>query len=1126
MADVLLSSLLQTIFTTLTSSALQEFGIAWGLETELKNLESTLSTIQAVLADAEAKQWTSEPIRNWLRKLKDSAYDADNVLDEFATEALKRKLDSQIHRVSAFFSLPNRLIFRLKMGNKIQGVKERLDRIAGERSFHLTEGLMVPESRGVEGRQTSSFVNESEILGRNDEKERIINMLLDDLSDRDGVSVCAVCGMGGLGKTTLAKLVYNDKRVEGHFDLRLWVCVSDDFDIKRLTGAIVESIEGGACNITNLDPLQRRLQEKLSGRRYLLVLDDVWNEYHEKWDTLKDVLRCGAKGSKVVVTTRSQKVAHIMATLPVHCMFGLSEDDSWSLFEQRAFDNRRMEENHELFEIGKAIVKKCGGLPLAIKALGSLMQFKSSESEWLSVRDSKIWDLPDDGSTILPALRLSYDNLPPHLRQCFAYCCIFVKDSEMEKDMLIELWMANGFIPSLGKTTLHDMGHQIFNDLVWRSFLQDVEENFDCKTVCRMHDLMHDLALSIMQYDLYVMDLHKDLKVPGKVRHLLLNIHSAGGVTWNEAMLEVPSLRSFVLHPDTRISWEKVSPWVSKQKYLRVLELNSWILSGNVPKSISNSNHLRYLNMSFSNIVYVPESICDLQNLETLKLKHCYELWKLPKRMKHMRNLIYLDIKGCHSLVSMPPKLGQLTSLRRLSIFIVGQGEGYRIGELKDSNLGGELSIKRLDNVRSPVDAESANLKRKHDLVSLYLHWSDHKYENLPNDVEGVLESLQPHSNLKKLSINYYRGSKFPNWMMGLVLKNLVDISLKFCTRCEQLPPLGKLLSLKKLNIHRMDSLKCFDPEYYGDGEISFQALETLSLQEMPSLEEWSTMERQYIFPCLRELNIISCPKLTNLPALTTLKRLWIGDNEMLLKSVNNLTSLSSLLISNLQLEILPDGLFQNHEALESLQLTCMPNIETLQNQMSGLSSLKRLILNYCPKLGNLSGLEILNSLDSLDISECASLMDLKGLEGLTSLRSLCFQRCRKLRSLPEGMQHLTVLQHLLINGCPKIQSFPEGMQHLNSLQRLEMWLCEGLFSLPNWLGSLQSLSYFEILGCSNLRSMPDGLGGQKNLRELRIEGCPNLESRCKKESGEDWLKIAHIPIIWINKEQVQSLDD
>ncbi|KAG5528008.1 hypothetical protein RHGRI_028814 [Rhododendron griersonianum] len=606
------------------------------------------------------------------------------------------------------------------------------------------------------------------------------------------------------------------------------------------------------------------------------------------------------------------------------------------------------------------------------------------------------------------------------------------------------------------------------------------------------------------------------------------------------------------------------------RKYLRVLDLSASTNFVEVPRLISKSNHLRYLDMSCSDIVYVPESICDLQNLETLKLKNCSELQKLPKRTRYMRNLVYLDIKGCRSLISTPPKLGQLTSLRRLSTFIVGQAEGYRIGELKELNLSGELEIKELENVRSPADAKNANLKGKRDLVSLNLCWSDHKEENLPNDVEGVLESLQPHSNLKKLSINYYRGSKLPNWMTCSVLKNLVELSLYSCSRCEQFPPLGKLHSLKKLDIRGMDSLKCFDPECYGDGEISFEALETLSLEGMPSLEEWTTMDRQDVFPRLRELDIISCPKLTNLPALPTLKSLRISGNEMLVESVNNLTSLSSLSIYNLQLEILPDGLFQNLEALESLELRDMPNIETLQNQMSGLSSLKRLEFFVCSKLGNLSGLEALSSLESLNILDCDSLTDLKGLEGLTSLRSLFIGGCPEIQSFPEsglsslkrlilqdcpklgnlagleilnsldsldiygcdsltdlkGLEGLTVLRDLLIYGCPEIQSFPEGMRHLNSLQSMRIWDCKGLITLPNWLGSLQSLSFLWIGGCSNLRSMPDGLRGQKNLRELLISGCPNLERRCKKESGEDWVKIAHIPNIYINQKLVQSLDD
>ncbi|KAH7847608.1 hypothetical protein Vadar_028036 [Vaccinium darrowii] len=202
-----------------------------------------------------------------------------------------------------------------------------------------------------------------------------------------------------------------------------------------------------------------------------------------------------------------------------------------------------------------------------------------------------------------------------------------------------------------------------------------------------------------------------------------------------------------------------------------------------------------------------------------------------------------------------------------------------------------------------------------------------------------------------------------------------------------------------------MDSPKYFDPECYGDGEILFPALENLTLWGMPSLEEWTTVDRQYIFPCLRTLHSKKCPMLTKLPFLPTLESLTIEPNELLLRAVSNLTWLTSLSITNFQLEILPDGLFQNMKALKSLFIT------------------------RCPTLENLSGLENLNSLESLQIIYCPSLTDLavQGLEGLTSLRSLTIEHCHKLRSLPEGMEHLTVLQHLRIFGCPELQSFPKA---------------------------------------------------------------------------------------------------
>ncbi|CAL5422952.1 unnamed protein product [Camellia sinensis] len=553
----------------------------------------------------------------------------------------------------------------------------------------------------------------------------------------------------------------------------------------------------------------------------------------------------------------------------------------------------------------------------------------------------------------------------------------------MEKDMLIGIWMANDFIPSKGKTTLH------------------VEENEDGTIHCKMHDLMHDLGQSIMRNECSIMAYHEGLKIPKKIRHLSLDIGLEEMVHWNEIVSEVPSLRSLILS-----CWEKdSSPFVSKQKYLRVLDFGKNVHK-KLSMSSSNFNHLRYLNMPRSDIKFLLESISNFQNLQTLKLKYCYQLCKLPKHMKHMRNLTYLDITSCDSLTSMPDKMGQLTCLQRLSTFIAGQDESYQIGELKELNLGGTLIIKGLENIRNSEGAKKANLKGKHDLISLELCWSRSNEENRPKNVEVVLESLQPNSNLKKLSINCFRGSKFPNWMLGLVLKNLVEISLRGCERCEHLPPLGKLQSLKILIISGMDSLKYFNHGDYGDGESSFPALKTLKFYEMASLEEWAIVDRGEIFPCLRELVISGCPKLSKLPFLSALERLTIEEgNEMLF-----------------------NGLLQNLKALEYLHL------------------------GNCPELENLSGLENLNSLQTLDIWGCNSLTSLpvQGLQGLTSLTSLTISSCDKLISLSDGMQYLTALRRLGIVQCPEIQSFPEGMQHLTDLRDLFISDCGRLISLPN----------------------------------------------------------------------------
>ncbi|KAL4614009.1 hypothetical protein ACB092_07G024200 [Castanea dentata] len=1116
MADLLLSALVNTVVGNLNTSALQEFGVAWGLGAELDNLKSTMSAIRSAVKCAEEKQWNNEVIMDWLGKLKHVARDADNVLDEFATEALMRKVEREkgaTSQVSRFFSLSNRIIFRMKMAHKLKDVRDRLDAISKEKSgFHLIEGVINTEVVDVQRRKTCSLVNESVVYGRDEEKKKIIEVLVPNVSDdQDNLAIYAVWGMGGLGKTTLAQLVYNEERVEKHFELRIWVCVSDDFRIIRLVRAIIESIDGSGCNLLELDPLQQHLQEKLRGRRFLLVLDDVWNENHEEWDCLKHMLTCGAKGSMLIITTRNETIARMMATLhPIHRMGCLSEDDSWSLFKGRAFGMGRVEEKSELESIGKEIVKKCGGVPLAIKALGSLMSLKSRKSDWELVEKSQIWDLPIGNNSILLALKLSYHHLPPHLRQCFAFCCVFPKDHILEMNELIQLWMANGFIPFKGPLELYDYGVDIFNELVWRSFFQDVKEEYPGYITCKMHDLMHDLAQSIMTQECLVVESGKDVKVAGRIIHMSFDWNSSRAISLNEDLCKVRSLRTCL-----GTSGRKASlPFFLKQKYLRVLDFRSVVQE--VPRSINNLKHLRYLDMSWSKIKVLPISTTCLLNLQTLKLDGCHSLCKLPKGMKYMKNLMYLGITDCFSLTCMPEGIGQLTCLQSLSFFIVGKEKGYQVSELKGLNLRNKLTIKELDNVRNSVEAKNANLIGKQNLHSLSLVWQSDNKSHVPDHVEDVLDGLQPHSNLKKLSINNYHGSKIPAWIQDSVLCDLVEISLICWERCEHLPTLGKLPFLKVLNITGWHAVKYIGNEFHGDGAISFPSLKEFRLQKMRDLEEWRTETGGENFPCLSTLDITDCPKLVEIPIIPSITGLTMRRNyAMLIKPVMNLTSLSSLVIENMdELTVLPDGLLQNHKMLEMLKISYMLNLKSLTNQLDNLSALNEFHLGYCDKIESLpEGLQNLHSLRELRIWECNNLLSLpmNGLQGLSSLRRLSIRSCNKFCSLSEGIRYLIALEDLYINKCPKLISLPEGIQHLTALRYLDIWNCEDLSSLPKQIGCLTLLSFLGIVYCPKLMSVPDELQNLTALKRLEIAGCPHLEKRCKKDSGEDWHKISHI---------------
>ena len=248
---------------------------------------------------------------------------------------------------------------------------------------HEAETQVVRRARD----DTYSFVRQ-EVIGRDEDRVAIITLLLESKPEiEDNVLVIPIVGMGGLGKTTLAQIVFNEKEVQRHFELMIWVCVSETFDLKLIVRKIIKS----ATNSSNLgdiemEQLQKDLRKVLGRKRYLLVLDDVWEESREKWLRLKDLLVSGEKGSGVVLTTRSKIVAEITAgTVPPYQLGILNEDNSWSLFKKVAFKQGQEEpKNSNILEIGKAIVKRCRGIPLAIRTIGSLLYSKNSETEWSS----------------------------------------------------------------------------------------------------------------------------------------------------------------------------------------------------------------------------------------------------------------------------------------------------------------------------------------------------------------------------------------------------------------------------------------------------------------------------------------------------------------------------------------------------------------------------------------------------------------------------------------------------------------------------------------------------------------------------------------------------------------------
>ncbi|KAH7565425.1 hypothetical protein JRO89_XS09G0205100 [Xanthoceras sorbifolium] len=914
MAEAIVSTILEQLASVLQQQVEEKVRLVVGVDEEVQKLTSSFQAIESVLEDAECKQVKVKAVGDWLDKLKDVSYDIEDVLDEWNTAIQKLRImedenaSKLVTKVCSLMSCYRfccrRVVKRHDIAMKIKRINQTLDVIAMEKNRFPLSSNSIKGARGVEREITTSFVDESEIHGRDDDKKEIKNFLLSESSNGPtSLPIISIVGLGGIGKTTLAKLIFNDHEVTAHFNKQIWVCVSDPFDEIMIGKAILESLIGVAPNLNEFESVLIKIKESINGKKFLLVLDDVWTEDSNKWEQLKSSLKYGAKGSRILVTTRKMNVAKAMRSTNFVEVGMLSDEKCWSLFSQVSFYRRNNEECKKLEGVGRRIVKKCKGLPLAVKTLGGVLRSKTKIEEWQSVLDSEMWELEDAEKGIFSPLFLSYFDLSSELKRCFLYCAIFPKDYVMKKDQLIKLWMAQDYLRTQGNKDVELVGGEYFKKLAMRSFFQDFERDKDDGSIvsCKMHDMVHDSAQYLTKNECFSVEVDYSKGFPlnssySKARHSMIVLKNSASVS--SSIFQENRLRSLIFECDYR--WRDqtcidISNLFNYLTCVRALRFYGKSIA-DVPSGISKLTHLRYLEVSENNVIIeLPEAVCELYNLQTIDISYCGNLNKLPEGIGKLVNLRHLiNYRSFFECIYMPKGIERLTCLRTLSKVIVsGDKKACTFECLRNLNhLGGSLEIEC-----SGVDLgeiNKAEFKNKTKLLFLDLRL----LSNVIN--EEALEDFQPPPNLERFGLYKYRGTSrlFLNWMTSLT--KLRMLRLYGWSGTELLPPLGKLQFLERLVILAMKSVKRVGDEFLGmesdnlsassssSSITAFPKLQSLQFYNMQDWEEWDCLtsgrggQDIKIMPCLRSLKISRCPNLKTLPDYilqsTTLEELVIRD--------------------------------------------------------------------------------------------------------------------------------------------------------------------------------------------------------------------------------------------------------
>uniref|UniRef100_A0A803L2H2 NB-ARC domain-containing protein n=1 Tax=Chenopodium quinoa TaxID=63459 RepID=A0A803L2H2_CHEQI len=916
MGEAIETAVIELAVKKLVSRSYQEIKSVVDLESEVKRLQETQTIVQAALIDANLMQEAAMFNKTCSRSSAGSLTDIGKELESIARDHA---------RFGSIVSVP---------------------------SAHQTHAGSVQTA--------GSHIISDVVIGRDVERNTIISMLSGNYIASETLSVASIVGIGGIGKTTLARYVYHDERVKCCFDVRFWVDATKGFYVEEVLKKILASAMDEMPRRCDIDQLYHHFLEAIAGKKFLLVLDNVWDKGFLRliWIELKRLLAFGAYGSKVLITTRDQKVAATMDSTSPYMLGDLTEDDSWQLFKQIAFTQIQ---EPGVKAIGKEIAKMCPNVPLVIRSIGGLLAGKITLKEWKAFRNDQLANFSTYGRDIMHTLKLSYDQLDAKLKLCVAYCSLFPKGFEYDEDEMICLWICMGYVePQYKNQSLEEAGEAYMLGLLNCGFFQrQFDERVHHVSVGNVVDSSWDVLSSLSK----IKYLESFLVVTREINLLATR-------NW------------FVYH--------KVM--LPRFQCLKVLDLHGiWIKK--LPTSLGELICLRHLDLSETALVKLPNSVLRLVNLLSLKLYSCINLQELPKDMSKLVKLRHLQLSECSELTHVPKGLGHLTDLQTLSLFVVSEKssrskfEANVVGgleELKHLNLKGELSIQVCKQPKDIVlGAREANLRRKEKLIDLSIDFWDSTKED-----EAVLEGL-------------------------------TSCQPKISKDTGYLCHLGRLPYLKDLFLEGLDNVEYIEKytssssnnanDEASTPESIFPSLETFRLKGIPKLKGWWNMSLSGDHDLRQHHDVQYQNHLTEWrPAFCKLKALTTDSIELAITIAKGpgFASLEHLYIKHNSRVSLP---LCEQQTLTPLN-TCFPNLRCLQ-------------LSGNPKIEALPDkIQDLFYLEYLRIDNCKQLKAIpEWIDSLRSLTSLYIWECPRLESLPHEISNLSNLKLLGISKCSAV---------------------------------------------------------------------------------------------------------